>query len=124
MREIIGGVSAGLIIAFPVIRFYQKCNWSKKQNLAAILGVLFLWFLIQAPLHELSHLIGAKLVGTTIIDYQLIPKYWTGDFANAWVRLEWQTTFQEFVITASPYFRDLTHFAAPPLQKTVFSTNF
>jgi hypothetical protein len=107
MREIIGGLLVGLIMAFPTIRFYQRCNWRKRQNLTATLAILFLWFLIQSPLHELSHLIGAKLIGVNVVDYQLIPKYWTGDFVNAWVRSEWTTSFKEFVITISPYLRDL-----------------
>jgi hypothetical protein len=105
MREIIDGLSIGLIMAFLIMRFYQGCNWSKRQNLTATLGVLFLWMLIQLPLHELSHMIGAKLLGVNVVDYQLIPKYWKGE--NAWVQSEWTTTFQEFAITISPYLRDL-----------------
>jgi hypothetical protein len=108
MREIIGVFSAGLIIAFPVIKFYKRSNWTKKQNLIAILSTLFLWYFIQSPLHELSHIIGGKIMGINIIAYQLIPKFWTGDFSNAWVRFEEiETNFQQFIITISPYIRDL-----------------
>jgi hypothetical protein len=107
MNEIIGGLSTGFIVIFPTIRFYQICSWTKKQNLIGILGVSFLWFLLQSPLHELSHMMGAKLVGVNIIDYQLLPKYWTGDFTLAYIKVNAQTIFQEFVITAAPYFRDL-----------------
>jgi hypothetical protein len=109
MREIIGILSTGIIIAFPVIKFYQGSNWTKKQNVIAILSVLFLWYFIQSPLHELSHIIGGKIMGVNIVAYQLLPKFWTGEFSNAWVRFdEIETNFQQlFVMTISPYIRDL-----------------
>jgi hypothetical protein len=55
----------------------------------------------------LSHLIWAKLIGVKDVDKQIIPKYCTVDYVNAWVRSEWTTSFQEFVITIFPYLRDL-----------------
>ena len=90
-----------------MIRFYQRSNWSKKQNLIGIIGLVILWFFIATPLHELSHLLGAKLSGARIVDYQLLPKYWTGDFRNAFVKPDFHTNFQEFAIRTAPYIRDI-----------------
>jgi hypothetical protein len=109
-RHIIGGLSVGFIIMLPIIRFYQRNNWSKTQNLIGILGIAFIWFLTQGALHELCHIIGVKLVGANIEDYRLFPKFWEGDFdfGTAYISCEGDVTIgQKFVIAAFPYFRDL-----------------
>ena len=106
MDKIIGTLGITLIIILPLIRFYQRNNWTKTQNLIGIIGLTILWFLIATPLHEISHMIGAKISGVKVTDYQLLPKYWTGDFRNAYIKTDSETRFQEFVVRTSPYFRD------------------
>lgn len=107
MDKIIGTLGITLIIILPLIRFYQRNNWTKTQNMIGIFGLTILWFLIATPLHEISHMIGAKISGVKVIDYQLLPKYWTGDFRTAYIKTDFETRFQEFVVRTSPYFRDL-----------------
>lgn len=107
MDKIIGTLGITLIIIFPLIRFYQRNNWTKTQNLIGIIGLTILWFLIATPLHEISHMIGTKISGGKITDYQLLPKYWTGDFRTAFIKSDYEAGFQEFIIRTSPYFRDL-----------------
>ncbi|HPF01990.1 MAG TPA: hypothetical protein PLV06_07705 [Bacteroidales bacterium] len=107
MDKIIGTLGIILIVILPLIRFYQRSNWTKTQILIGIIGLTILWFLIATPLHELSHMIGAKISGVKITDYQLLPKYWAGDFRTAYIKPEYDTRFQEFVVRTSPYFRDL-----------------
>ena len=107
MDKIIGTLGITLIIILPLIRFYQRNNWTKTQNLIGIIGLTILWFLIATPLHELSHMIGAKILGVKITDYQLLPKYWNGDFRNAFIVSDYDTRFEEFIIRTAPYFRDL-----------------
>ncbi len=107
MDKIIGTLGITLIIILPLIRFYQRSNWPKTQYLIGIIVLTVLWFFIATPLHELSHMIGAKIVGAKITDYQLLPEYWKGDLRNAYVKPDFETKFQEFAIRISPYFRDL-----------------
>jgi len=107
MDKIIGTLGVTLIIIFPVIRFYQRSNWTKTQNLIGIIGLTILWFLLATPLHELSHMIGAKISGVKITDYQLLPRYWTGDFRTAYIKTDNETRIQEFIVRIAPYFRDL-----------------
>ncbi|NBC64524.1 MAG: hypothetical protein GVY07_02520 [Bacteroidetes bacterium] len=107
MDKIIGTLGITLIIMLPLIRFYQRSNWTKTQNLIGIIGLTILWFLIATPLHELSHMFGAKISGVKIIDYQLLPRYWTGDFRTAYIKTDNETGIQEFVIRTAPYLRDL-----------------
>jgi len=107
MDKIIGTLGITFIIILPLIRFYQRTNWSKTQILTGIIGLTILWFLLATPLHELSHMIGAKIVGVKITDFQLLPEYWKGDFGNAYINPDIESYIQEFVIRTSPYFRDL-----------------
>lgn len=107
MDKIIGTLGVSLIIILPLIRFYQRSNWIKTQKLIGIIGLTILWFLIATPLHELSHMIGAKISGVKITDYQLLPRYWKGDFRMAYIITDYETEIQEFIIRTAPYFRDL-----------------
>ena len=107
MDRIIGTLGITLIIILPLIRFYQRSNWTKTQKMIGIFGLTIIWFLIATPLHELSHMIGAKIVGAKITDYQLLPEYWKGDFRNAYIKSYYDTKLQEFAIRTAPYFRDL-----------------
>lgn len=107
MDKIIGTLGIVLIIMLPLIRFYQRSNWSKAQILISIAGIFILWFLIATPLHELSHMIGIKISGAEISDYQLVPMCWKGDFRHAFVNPDFDTKLQEFSIRTAPYFRDL-----------------
>ena len=107
MDKLIGTLGVTFIIMLPLIRFYQRNNWTKTQNLMGIIGVTILWFLIATPLHELSHMMGAKISGVRITDYQLLPKYWEGDFRTAYIKTDYETKFQEFSIRTAPYLRDL-----------------
>ena len=107
MDKIIGTLGITFIIILPLIRFYQRSNWTKIQSLIGIIGLTILWFFIATPLHELSHLIGAKTVGVSVTDYQLLPEYWKGDFRNAYINPHYKTTFQEIVVRLAPYLRDI-----------------
>lgn len=107
MDKIISTLAVTLIIILPLIRFYQRNNWTKTQKLIGIIGLTILWFLIATPLHEISHLIGTKISGARILDYQLLPRYWEGDFLKAYIKPDYDTKLQEFIIRTSPYFRDL-----------------
>ena len=126
MDKIIGTLGITLIIILPLIRFYQRSNWPRAQKFIGVIGLIIMWFLISTPLHELSHMIGAKISGARIIDYQLIPKYWVGDFRNAYIEPEVETKFQEFFIRTAPYFRDLiiAIIGYVLLKKQIFNNSF
>lgn len=107
MNEIIGTLTITFCILLPVILFYKKSNWTKKTKMLLIIILPILWFVTYAFFHELSHMIGTLIVGGEIIDYQMIPKFWQGDFTTAFINPDIETKFQEFVVRLSPYFRDI-----------------
>jgi hypothetical protein len=66
-----------------------------------------LWYLVYAPLHELSHLLGAYLVGGQITEVKLIPKFWAGETGGAWIKAEGFTNeWSQLIMTISPYVLD------------------
>ncbi len=71
-----------------------------------------LWYFVYAPIHELSHLLGAYLVGGQIIEVKLIPRFWAGEIAGAWIKSEGFTNdWSQLIMTISPYCLDLLSIA-------------
>lgn len=67
-----------------------------------------MWYLFYAPIHELSHLLGAYLVGARILEVKLIPSFWVGETAVAWIRAEGFTSvWTSLIMTSAPYVLDL-----------------
>ncbi len=67
-----------------------------------------LWYFVYAPVHELSHLLGAYLVGGQIVDVKLIPSFWAGETAVAWIKAEgFSSEWSQLIMTISPYVLDL-----------------
>lgn len=67
-----------------------------------------MWYLFYAPIHELSHLLGAYLVGARIVEVKLIPSFWRGETAVAWIRAEGFTSeWTRLIMTSAPYVLDL-----------------
>jgi hypothetical protein len=60
-------------------------NHDPKNILTPLLILPVVWYSTYARLHELSHAAGLYLVGGKVIDYKLIPRFWLGEFAGAWI---------------------------------------
>ena len=94
-------------ITLPLMKFYQRSNWAKKQSIINVLLLSFLCFLIHAPLHEFCHLITAKLMNVEIIDYQFFSRLSFKNFQNAYVSYSSLTANQSFIIVTAPYLKDI-----------------
>ena len=100
-----------LTIVTPLIVLYLRGRWPLRTVTACLCGIAVLWYLTYAPIHELSHALGAILVGGKVVDIKLIPSYWEGTFAVAWVTTEglgrsWP------VMTGAPYVIDVAFVVA------------
>jgi hypothetical protein len=70
-----------------------------------------LWYFTYAPIHELSHAAGVYLVGGKVIGYKLIPRFWLGEFAGAWITPSVITQlWQQLTMTSFPYMLDVVCF--------------
>ena len=95
-----------LTIVTPLLVLYLRGRWPLRIVTACLCGIAVLWYLTYAPIHELSHALGTTLVGGKVVDIKLIPSFWEGQFAVAWVRSvglgqSWP------VMTGAPYVIDV-----------------
>jgi hypothetical protein len=73
-----------------------------------MVSIPVLWYPLYAPLHELSHVAGTYLVGARVTHFKLIPRFWLGEFAGAWINSEGITnSWQQSISTGFPYILDI-----------------
>jgi hypothetical protein len=100
-----------LVIVTPLLVLYLRGQWPLRIAMACLCGIAVVWYLTYAPIHELSHALGTILVGGRVVDVKLIPSFWEGTFAVAWVKTEglgrsWP------VMTGAPYVLDVAFVVA------------
>ena len=100
-----------LVVVMPLLVLYLKGNWPLRKVIPPLVIIPILWYFTYAPLHELSHAAGLYLVGGKVIDYKLIPRFWLGEFAGAWITPSGITqSWQQLTMTAFPYILDIVCF--------------
>ena len=114
-----------LVVVMPLLILYIKGNWPLRKIIPPLVVIPILWYFTYAPLHELSHAAGVYLVGGKVIEYKLIPRFWLGEFARAWIIPSGIThSWQKLTISAFPYFLDVVCFiVAIFVFRRVFSRN-
>ena len=97
-----------LIVVMPLLVLYLKRNWPLRKVFPALVIIPVLWYFTYVPLHELSHAAGIYLVGGKVIGYKLIPRFWLGEFARAWVIPSGITqSWQQLTFSAFPLMLDI-----------------
>jgi hypothetical protein len=97
-----------LTIVSPLLFLYLRGNWHLRAIIACLLSIPVLWYLTYALSHELAHVAGTYLVGGTVVDHKLIPRFWLGEFGTAWIRTDGLAhTWQQLVSTGFPYLLDV-----------------
>jgi len=100
-----------LVVVMPLLVLYLKGNWPLRKIIPPLVVIPILWYFTYAPLHELSHVAGVYLVGGKVIDYRLIPRFWLGEFARAWITPSGiPQSWQQLTMTAFPYMLDIVCF--------------
>jgi len=100
-----------LVVVIPLLVLYIKGNWPLRKVIPYLVVIPILWYFSYAPLHELSHAAGVYLVGGKVIGYKLIPRFWLGEFAGAWITPSGITqSWQQLTMTAFPYMLDIVCF--------------
>jgi hypothetical protein len=97
-----------LTVIAPLLVLYLRGTWKPRTMMACVSIIPIIWYFVYAPVHELSHLLGAYLVGARVVDVKLIPSFWAGEVAVAWIRAEgFANEWGELVMTIAPYVLDL-----------------
>src|SRR5690349_6534055 len=100
-----------LVVVIPLLVLYIKGNWPLRKVISPLVILPILWYFTYAPLHELSHAAGVYLVGGKVITYKLIPRFWLGEFAGAWITASGITqSWQQLTMTTFPYMLDVVCF--------------
>jgi hypothetical protein len=99
-------------VVAPLLVLYLRGTWKQQTMVACMSTIPILWYFVYAPIHELSHLLGAYLVGGQIVEVKLIPRFWAGEIAVAWIKAEGITNeWSQLIMTISPYVLDLLSIA-------------
>ena len=102
-----------LTIVAPLIFLYLKGTSTLRYTVSCLLSLPVVWYLTYSPLHELSHVAGTYLVGGRVTYVKLIPSFWSGEFARAWITTDGITeNWQQLILTSSPYVLDVACVAA------------
>jgi len=104
---IISAIEIALLIILPLIKFYQRSKLTRKQYIINIALLYLIWYFSYSVLHEFSHTFGSWITGTKILDYQLIPHFWEGDFKTAYIDTQFENNIQAVVSVIMPYLRIL-----------------
>ena len=100
-----------LALVMPLLVLYIKGNWPLRKVIMPLVVIPILWYFSYAPFHELSHAAGIYLVGGKVIVWKLIPRFWLGEFARAWVIPSGITqSWQQLTMTGFPYLLDVICF--------------
>ncbi len=96
-----------VVIVAPLLILYLTGRWPMRIVIPCLLVIPVLWYLTYAPIHELSHVLGTYLVGGTVTEIKLIPSFWRGEFAGAWITPQGLSApWQQLAMTSSPYVLD------------------
>ena len=95
------------VIVTPLLILYLTGRWPMRIVIPSLVVIPVLWYLTYSPIHELSHVLGAYLVGGFVTEAKLIPFFWRGEFAGAGITPGGLTApWQQLVMTSSPYVLD------------------
>jgi hypothetical protein len=97
-----------LTVIAPLLVFYLRASWKQRTTMVCVSTIPVVWYFVYAPIHELSHLLPAYLLGGQIVEVKLIPRFWVGEVAVAWIKAEGLTSeWSQLLMTAAPYIVDL-----------------
>jgi len=126
-NQLVAAVEVLIAVVVPLFFLYLRGPWPLRARVACLLSILALWYLVYAPLHELSHIAGTYLAGGWVTSCKLIPGFRIGEFGRLWstwdgITSEWQI----LINTALPYVLDMISLVAAflLLKRNLFTGAF
>jgi len=102
-----------LIIVAPLLALYLRGGGPPRTVAACMVCIAVVWYLTYAPIHELSHAAATLLAGGRVLEVKLIPSFWEGTFAVAWVTTAGlDRPWQQLAMGGAPYAVDVACVAA------------
>jgi len=107
VNDLISTIEIALFILLPLILVFKRMG-VRSGRLIALVALLYLaWFATYALLHELCHLAGIWITGTEVVEYQMMPHFWRGDYKTGYIRSNYESDLKEFMVVIMPYARDV-----------------
>lgn len=104
----LASVEIMLLFFYPLIIFYYGNNWYRLNWIINIVIISILYIFFAPIIHESCHILGLYIVGSKPIDFNLIPKFWEGQFTRAgWVRSVPLNNWLDAIPGLFPYIIDL-----------------
>jgi len=100
-------IEIAIFLMLPLILFYQRSTWEAKRYIPVLVVLYLIWYVTYALMHELSHLFGVWIMGKDLQGYQLLPKFWKGEFGYGVVHYNFVGDRADFWIILMPYLRDV-----------------
>jgi len=104
---ILSVLEIAFLIMLPLVLFYQRSGWTIKEYAPSIVIIYLIWYLTYALFHELSHMFGVWIFDKTIFEFQLIPRFWIGEFGTGYIKYDYKSDTKDFIIILLPYARDI-----------------
>ena len=104
---ILSTIEIALLIMLPLIFIFQRSSWKLKEYVPSIVIIYLVWYFTYALFHELMHMSGAWIFNKTIFEFQLIPKFWKGEFGTGYINYDYKGDSMDFIIILLPYARDI-----------------
>jgi hypothetical protein len=102
LRTAVGFATLMLLVVLPLAVFISRSR--AKVNIALYWVVLYpAWYLSTTVFHEGAHYFAATFLGVQVKAVRLVPQFWHGDFADAYVNTGPWTAFQAGVVSTAPY---------------------
>jgi hypothetical protein len=109
-------VNLALVLALavaPVCAVSLRSRWSPAETKSLMVAIPLLLFLLNAPLHEASHIVGTLLMGGTVGQVRLWQPFWKSDAPVAMIETSGlNTPTAGFVASMFPYLVDAALLAA------------
>ena len=108
LSEKLSSIEIVVLLFYPLIVFYWRIGLPVQKWLLYVV-ILTVYIVVTDPIiHESSHILGNYAIGSKIIKYQLIPKFWKGEFAHGgWVQSEPITGWLGPIPGLAPYIKDI-----------------
>lgn len=94
------------LVVLPLVFYLKWRGVTNKQMFSYFFLNYLLWYLPFAPIHEGAHLVAGWLTGLQAKSYQLVPRFWKGDFVNGYIEWGDGRHWQILLSCQAPYVLD------------------
>ena len=108
LQERLSTIEIIVLYFYPLFIFYLRNDWAVRKWVPSIVVLTIVVFITDPILHESSHILGLYAIGSKPIDFQLIPKFWHGEFQHGgWVRSDFIAGWRGPIPGLAPYIKDI-----------------